>query len=152
MNEKVIQLLNEARSRELTAIGQYMVQHYELEDAQFGKLAERLKAVGIQEMRHAETLAVRILFLGGIPISKPDGEIKKKEEIAAMLKTDIALEQQAVTMYNRAAGVCAQEGDNVSRNLFEKLAAEEEEHLDEFENIADHVQKLGAAYVATLTG
>ena len=151
MNEKVIQLLNEARARELTAIGQYMVQHYELEDAQFEKLAERLKSVGIQEMRHAESLAERILFLGGTPVSKPDGEIIKKEEIPAMLKTDIGLEQQAVSMYNRSAGICAQEGDNVSRHLFESLAGEEEKHLDDFENTLDHVNKLGAAYLATLT-
>ncbi len=152
MNEKVIDLLNEARARELTAIVQYMAQHYELEDARFGKLAERLKAIGIQEMRHAEALAERILFLGGVPISKPSGETKKKEEIPAILRTDIALEEQAVTMYNHAAGICAHEGDNVSRHLFEKLAAEEEEHLDEFENTADHVERLGAAYLATLTG
>ncbi|MBI4321713.1 MAG: bacterioferritin [Chloroflexi bacterium] len=152
MNQKVIDLLNEARARELGAISQYMTQHYELEDTQFGKLAERLKAIGVEEMRHAEALAERILFLGGLPVTKPSGETKRKEEIPALLRTDIGLEQEAVAMYNRSAGICAQEGDNVSRNLFEKLAKEEEEHLDEFENTADHVDKLGAAYLATLTG
>lgn len=152
MNQKVIGVLNEARARELAAITQYMAQHYELEDAQFGKLADRMKKIAIEEMRHAESLAERILFLGGVPTTKLDGEIKKQEEIPALLKTNIALEQDAVVMYNRSAKLCAEEGDTVSRNLFEKLAAEEEEHLSEFQNTADHVDKLGAAYLATLTG
>lgn len=152
MNEKVVGVLNEARGRELAAIVQYMAQHYELEDAQFGKLAERMKKIAIEEMRHAERLAERILFLGGVPTTKMDGQIKKQEEIPAMLQTNIALEQDAVALYNRSARLCAEEGDNVSRNLFEKLAAEEEEHLSEFENTADHIKKLGPAYLATLTG
>ena len=65
MSKKVIGLLNEARSRELTAISQYMAQHYELEDSDFGKLASKFKEVAITEMKHAEKLAERILFLKG---------------------------------------------------------------------------------------
>ena len=67
MSQKVIDLLNQARARELTAITQYMAQHYELEDSDFGKLAGKLKEIGIQEMKHAEQLAERILFLNGEP-------------------------------------------------------------------------------------
>jgi len=63
MSQKVIDLLNAARARELTAISQYMIQHYELEDTDFGKLAKRMKEIAIQEMKHAEALAERILFL-----------------------------------------------------------------------------------------
>ncbi|MCK7485211.1 MAG: hypothetical protein MZU97_06385 [Bacillus subtilis] len=69
-----------------------------------------------------------------------------------MLATDIGLEAQAIKMYNEAAGVCAQEKDQISKQLFEKLLGEEEEHLNQFENIKDHIEKLGAAYIVTLAG
>lgn len=152
MSQKVIDLLNAARARELTAIGQYMAQHYQLEDRDFGKLASRLKEIAIQEMKHAERLAERILYLNGEPTTKPDGEIKKSQEIPDMLVTDIGLETQAIDVYNRAALSCAEEKDNVSKRLFEELLADEEEHLDIFQNLKDHIDKLGTPYLATLTG
>jgi bacterioferritin len=152
MSKKVIDLLNAARARELTAITQYMAQHYELEDSDFGKLASKMKEIGIQEMKHAEDLAERILFLKGEPTTKPDATIKKGQEIATMLATDIALERQAIKMYNEAAVICAEQKDQISKHLFERLLGEEEEHLDIFENLKAHVDKLGAAYLAMLTG
>ena len=152
MSKKVIDLLNKARASELTAISQYMAHHYELDDSDFGKLAKILKKTGIEEMKHAEKLAERILFLGGTPTTKPDGEAKKGQEIAKMLATDIGLETGAVKMYNAAANACAAEKDQISKQLFEELLADEEEHLDVFQNIKEHVDKLGAAYLATLTG
>ena len=152
MSKKVIDLLNGARSRELTAISQYMSQHYELEDSDFGKLASKFKEVAIAEMKHAEKLADRILFLKGEPTSKPDGVAKKGQQIPEMLTTNIDLEQQAILMYNVASMVCASEKDQISKKLFEELLKEEEGHLDYFENIKDHVDKLGASYLVTLTG
>jgi bacterioferritin len=152
MNPKVIDLLNEARQRELTAISQYMIHHYELEDTDFGKLASKIKEIAIAEMKHAEKLAERIAFLNGVPTSKPDAPSKKGQQIPEMLATDIALETQAVRMYNDAAIICAAEKDQKSKDLFEELLGEEECHLDFFEKIKDHVDKLGAAYLATLTG
>jgi bacterioferritin len=103
-------------------------------------------------MKHAEKLAERILFLGGTPTTKPDGDTKKGQQIDEMLKTDVALEEGAVKMYNASANACAAEKDQISKQLFEELLAEEEAHLDVFQNIQDHVDKLGAAYLATLTG
>jgi bacterioferritin len=152
MSQKVIDLLNAARSRELTAISQYMIQHYELEDSDFGKLAKKMKEVAIQEMKHAEAFAERILFLKGTPTSKPDGEAKKGQTIEAMLATDIGLESQAIKMYNEAAEVCAQEKDQISKQLFEKILGDEEDHLNFFDNTKDHVDKLGGTYLVTLTG
>jgi bacterioferritin len=152
MSQKVIELLNEARARELSAISQYMIQHYELEDADFGKLAAKMKEIAIQEMKHAEALAERILFLKGEPTAKPDAAAKKGQEIADMLKTDIALESQAIKMYNEAAVTCANEKDQISKQLFEKLLGEEEEHLNVFEIFKEHIDKMGSAYLATLTG
>ena len=150
MSKKVIDLLNAARSRELTAIQQYMNQHYELEDKDFGTLAKKMKEIAIQEMKHAEALAERILFLKGTPTYKPDAEIQKGQDIPAMLVTDTKLETNAIKMYNEASVICAAENDQISKNLFEKLLGEEEDHLNFFENTGEHVEKLGAAYVATL--
>ena len=152
MSKKVIDLLNAARSRELSAITQYMAQHYELEDQDYGKLAKKLKEIGIQEMKHAEALAERILFLEGEPTTKPDAMVKKGQSIAEMLKTDMALDSASIKMYNEAAVVCAQEKDQISKQLFEKLLGEEEGHFNDFENVKDHLEKMGNAYLATLAG
>jgi bacterioferritin len=152
MSKKVIDLLNAARSKELGAITQYMAQHYELEDQDYGKLAKKLKEIGIQEMKHAEALAERILFLEGEPTTKPDGIAKKGQSIADMLKTDMALETAAIKMYNEAAVICAAEKDQISKQLFEKLLGEEEGHFNDFENVKDHLEKMGDAYLATLAG
>jgi bacterioferritin len=152
MSQKVIDLLNKARSRELTAISQYMSQHYELEDTDFGKLASKFKEIAITEMKHAEKLAERILFLNGEPTSKPDALVKKGQQIPQMLTTNMALESSAIKLYNEAAIVCAAEKDQISKELFEELLKEEEDHLNYFENVKDHIDKLGTAYLATLTG
>jgi len=152
MSQKVIDLLNKARSRELTAISQYMSQHYELEDSDFGKLASKFKEVAITEMKHAEKLAERILFLNGEPTSKPDALPKKGQQIPQMLTMNMALEAGAIKMYNEASMVCAAEKDQISKELFEDLLKDEEDHLNYFDNTKDHVDKLGAAYLATQTG
>ncbi|RPJ05017.1 MAG: bacterioferritin, partial [Deltaproteobacteria bacterium] len=148
MNKKVIDLLNQARERELGAISQYMVHHYELEDKDYGKLASRLKEIAIAEMKHAEKLAERILFLNGQPSTKAAGQALKGQEIADMLKTDIGLETEAIQMYNEAAVVCAAEKDQVSKDLFEELLKNEEEHLNAFDNTRNFVDTLGVPYLA----
>lgn len=150
MSEKVIALLNEARSRELTAIGQYMAQHYELANQGFGKPASKIKEIAIQEMKHAELLAERILFIGGVPTYKSDAVAKTGEEIATMMKTDIELETAAIKMYNEAANACSAENDQVSKQLFESLLHDEEQHLDFFQKTSEHIDQLGGAYLATL--
>jgi bacterioferritin len=149
---KVIDLLNQARARELTAIMQYMVDHYELEDGDFGVLAKTMKKIAIQEMKHAEALAERILFLNGEPGTKADAAIERGQSIPDMLKNAEALEAQAIDMYNAAAAACGEARDHVSKQLFEKLLAEEEDHIDIFQNTAAHVDELGDAFLARLTG
>jgi len=150
--KKVIDLLNDARAQELEAILQYMAHHYELEDADFGKLAKVLKDTAIVEMKHAEKLAERILFLGGTPTSQLQPQPKKGQTIPQMLATDEALEAGAVQLYNASAVRCAELGDQISKELFEELLADEEGHLDTFQNIANHLKQMGESYLATLTG
>jgi len=152
MIQTVIDLLNEARITELEAVNQYMIHHYELKNKDFGKLASKIKEIAVVEMKHAEKLAERILLLKGEPISKPDTTPKTGQKIPEMLTTDTGLEEQAVRMYNDAAVICAAEKDHKSKELFEELLSDEEKHLSLFENIKNHVDKLGPAYMATLTG
>jgi bacterioferritin len=151
-SQKVIDLLNEARAREITAIMTYMAYHYVLEDQDYGKLAKAFKKIGIEEMKHGEECAERILFLNGVPTTKPDGKIQKTDKIDKMLEVSEALEQQACDMYNAAANECAKEGDQISKKIFEELLAEEEEHLDYFQNQQELIKQLGTAYLATLVG
>ena len=152
MNKKVIDLLNQARERELHAIIQYMIQHYELDNDGYDKLAGRMKAISIQEMKHAEKLGERIMFLGGVPSTKPAADAKKGLDLSGQMKFDEELEAGAIKMYNDSAVICAAEGDQASKQLFEELLADEEAHIDEFQKTLDHIEKLGQAYIATLTG
>ena len=148
---KVIDALNAARSRELTAILQYMNNHYQLEDSDFGKLAKVFKEIAIVEMKHAEKLAERILFLNGVPTYKLESEVQKGLDIPGMLKVSEGLEQGAIDMYNQSINLCAAEGDDGTKQIFQELLAQEEDHIDTFQNTLDHVEKLGAAYIATLS-
>ncbi|MEW6374927.1 MAG: ferritin-like domain-containing protein [Thermodesulfobacteriota bacterium] len=152
MIQTVIDLLTEARLRELEAIDQYMTHHYEMENKGLDKLATKIKQIAAAKMKHAEKLAERVLFLRGEPISKPNTISQKGQEIPEMLATDIVLERQAIKMYNEATVICTSEKDQKSKELFEELLSDEEGHLNFFENIKNHVDKLGAAYIATFTG
>jgi bacterioferritin len=152
MIQTVIDLLNEARLRELEAIDQYVIHHYEMENKGLDKLAAKINEIAQVKMKHAEKLAERILFLKGGPISKPDTPSKKGQEIPEMLATDVALERRAVKMYNEAAVICTSEKDQKSKDLFEEFLRDEKEYLNFFENIKDYVDRLGEAYIATLTG
>jgi len=83
---------------------------------------------------------------------KPDALPKKGQEIGEMLATDVDLENEAITMYNEASVICSAEKDQKSKDLFEELLGEEEAHLHFFERIKNHIDKMGAAYIVTLTG
>ncbi|MGD0092921.1 MAG: ferritin-like domain-containing protein [Planctomycetota bacterium] len=148
----VIAALNRARSAELGAILQYMSQHYELEDRDFGQLAAEMKHIGIDEMKHAEKLADRILVLEGVPTSDPNLKPKKGQSIEEMMAQGISLEETAIKDYNESLHVCRQNNDYVSAKVFEELVCEEQEHLLHFQDVVNHIKELGAAYLATLVG
>jgi len=150
MNQKVVDALNAGRAAELTAVMQYMADHYVQEDRGYSKLASEIKKIAIVEMKHAEALAERILYLGGIPVTKPDGVAKQGGSIPELLEHNRDLEKGAIDMYNAAAVLCGAEGDQVSKDLFEQLLAAEEDHWDWFDTTRSHVETLGDAYLATL--
>jgi len=142
-NEKVINELNRALSAELTAIVQYMVQAEMCDNWGYGELGEATKKRAIQEMRHAEGLIERILFLDGTPAVALALEPKIGASVKAQLELDLHDEVDAIKQYNAAAALCRQEGDNGSRDLFEKMIKDEEMHTDYLETQLRVISEVG---------
>ena len=129
-NEQVIEQLNAALKAELTAIVQYMVHAEMCSNWGYNRLGAYIKKQAIDEMRHAEGLIERILFLDGTP--KVDLGLAPQigATVKAQLANDLAAETEAVRMYNAAVKVCVQAGDNGTRELFEGMVKDEEGHAD----------------------
>ncbi|HAH06399.1 MAG TPA: bacterioferritin [Elusimicrobia bacterium] len=149
---KVIDVLNKARADELAAIMQYMSQHYALADADYGVVAAPVKLIAIDEMRHAEMLAERIFELGGVPVSEPSQKTKKSQSIDEAMDYDVNLEEKAIEDYNEFVQVCLEAKDSISAKLMEVIMAEEQVHLNYFQNVDRHIRELGPAYMAQITG
>jgi bacterioferritin len=150
--EKIIQVLNQARAMELQAITQYMNQHYNLDDMDFGELAAKVKLIAIDEMRHAEQLAERLKELGGEPTTEPAAKVAKGQKIEIIFGFDSQLEDDTIDIYNQFAQVCRENGDSTTMKIFETLIDEEQIHLNYFQNIAEHIEKLGESYLARIAG
>ncbi len=148
MHEKSVELLNAALADELAAVHQYMYFHFHLDDLGYGPLANMLKMTAIDEMRHAESIAERILFLGGEVEMEVATPVEKITDAQAMLDRAKRLEQEAIDMYNRFALECAQNLDSGSKKLFEELVAAEELHWDAFDRQAAFVKRFGERYLA----
>lgn len=149
---KVIEVLNKARAMELQAIHQYMNQHYNLADMDYGELAANLKLIAIDEMRHAELFAERIKELGGEPGSEPAEKVKKGQKVEQVFIFNSELENNTMDIYNQLLLVCRENGDSTSMKLFEMIIDEEQEHFNYFDNISDHLEKLGATFLARIAG
>ena len=150
--EKVIAVLNKARSMELQAIHQYMNQHYNLDDMDFGEFAAKVKLIAIDEMRHAEMFAERIKELGGEPTTEPAGKVEKGQDVEAVFPFDAIEEDNAITAYNKFLLVCQENGDSVSMKLFETVIDDEQIHFNYFDSVDSHIKKLGDAYLARIAG
>lgn len=149
---KVIEALNKARAMELTAISQYMNQHYNLDDMDYGELAGKMKLIAIDEMRHAEAFAERIKELGGEPTSEPDQKVTRGQEVEKVYPFDAGLEDTTIDVYNQFLLVCRENGDSVSMKLFEQIIDEEQAHFNYFDSINNHIEKLGNVYLAKIAG
>ena len=141
-NPKVLAELNKALKEELTAINQYFLHAEMCENWGYHKLAEYIKKQSIGEMKHAEVLMERILFLDGTPSMMPL-ELKVGGSVKAMIESDLALEVSAVKQYNDAVAIAAKEGDNGSRDLLVQLLKDEEEHVDFLEAQMHQIKELG---------
>jgi bacterioferritin len=145
---KSIQLLNHAVADELQAVHQYMYFHFHLDDQGFAPLAMLFKRIAIMEMGHIELLAERILFLKGDVEMVAAGPVEKITEPEAVVAKAMTMEEQSAEAYNSAALACAANADSASKQMFEKLVGDEENHFDQFEKQRDNIQRFGPSYLA----
>ena len=140
---KVVELLNEALKNELTAVNQYWLHYRLLDNWGVHRLAEFERHESIDEMKHADKLAERILFLDGLPNFQMLGRLRIGESVEECLKADLDLELEAVTQLKLAVGHCEKVHDYVSRGLFAEILANEEAHVDELETQFDMIARMG---------
>jgi bacterioferritin len=150
--KKVIEVLNKARAMELQAIHQYMNQHYNLDDLDYGELAANLKLIAIDEMRHAEMFAERIKELGGEPVTEPADKVERGQSVETIFPFDAKLEDDTIDVYNQFLLVSRENGDSTTMKLFESIIDEEQEHFNYFDNVSEHIEKLGSSFLARIAG
>ena len=142
-NEKIIALLNDFLADELTAISQYMVHSEMCANWGYEKLHKHTEKRAIDEMKHAEKLIGRILFLEGQPIVSQLKKISIGAGVESQLKNDLEAEAEAIKAYNDGIRLCMELGDNGSRELIEDNLEDEEEHLDWLEAQLDQINQMG---------
>ena len=142
-DKRVIELLNEALKNELTAVNQYWLHYRMLDNWGIHKLAEFERSESIDEMKHADKLAERILFLDGLPNFQMLGKLRIGESVEEMLKCDLALEMEALTQLKGAIAHCESVQDYVSRDLFSDILDNEEDHVDTLEQQFDMIARMG---------
>ena len=140
---KTIEFLNKALTNELTAINQYWLHYRVLADWGVSKLAEYERHESIDEMKHADILAERILFLNGLPNFQAIHKLKVGETVEEILKADLAMENEAIPLLRDAIEACEQARDFVSREIFVRILESEEEHVDFLETQFDMIARMG---------
>jgi bacterioferritin len=152
-NPKVIASLNEALKEELTAISQYFLHAEMCENWHYDRLGSFIKKQSIDEMKHAEMLIERILFLDGTPTMTDGLQLSIGKNVREQIESDLKLEIGAVAQYNAAVQLARDEGDNASRELFERLLKDEEQHVDWLEAQVHQIKEMGyERYLATQVG
>ena len=142
-NEKILETLNELLADELTAINQYMVQSEMCADWGYQKLHEAIEKRAIEEMKHAEQLIGRILFLEGKPIVSNLKKINIGATVDVQHKNDQKAEEGAIKAYNDAIKLAVEAGDNGTRDMLEEILEDEEEHIDWIESQLDQIEQMG---------
>ncbi|HEY6489999.1 MAG: bacterioferritin [Terracidiphilus sp.] len=150
-NAKVIEQLNRALRDELTAVNQYFLHSEMAENWGYEKYSKSIKKQSIDEMKHAESLMERILFLDGTPSMEPLA-LSIGKSVREMIEADLKLELGAVESYNEAIRVCVENKDNGSRDLFVRLLKDEEGHVDWLEAQVHKINEIGyERYLITQT-
>jgi bacterioferritin len=143
-DKKVIEILNEVLTAELTAINQYFVHGEMCENWGYERLHHEIRMHSIGEMKHAESVIERILFLEGVPNVQRLWKINIGETVPEQLKVDLALELDAVKRLNEGIEACRTADDNTTRRLLEQILDDEEEHIDWIEAQIDLIEQVGA--------
>tara|TARA_E500000305_G_scaffold109967_1_gene116429 strand:- start:161 stop:652 length:492 start_codon:yes stop_codon:yes gene_type:complete len=144
-DDKVIEFLNKALTNELTAINQYWLHYRVLANWGVTKLAEYERHESIDEMKHADILADRVLYLDGLPNFQAIHKLKVGESVEEILKADLALEMEAIPLLKDAIEHCEKVRDYVSREIFERILESEEEHVDFLETQFELIERVGLA-------
>lgn len=142
-DDKVIGYLNQVLKNELTAINQYFLHARMYRNWGLNTLNEHEFQESVDEMKHADALVERILFLEGLPNMQDIGSLRIGENTKEMLESDLKLEQAAVPVLREAVEYCEAQKDFVSRQLFADILSSEEEHIDWLETQLDLIQKMG---------
>ena len=140
---KVIDYLNQALTNELTAVNQYWLHYRLLDHWGIEKLSQFERHESIDEMKHADQLADRILFLDGLPNFQAIGRLKIGETVEEILRADLALEMEAIPLLKEAIAHCETVRDFVSRDLFARILDNEEAHVDTLETQFDMIARMG---------
>jgi bacterioferritin len=140
---KVIDYLNQALKHELTAVNQYWLHYRLLDHWGYLEMAKKWREESIEEMRHADTLTERILFLDGHPNMQSLNPLRIGQDVKEIIDCDLAAENEARALYLDAAKYCDSVNDRASRNLFEKLVEDEEGHIDFLERQLDLIAQIG---------
>lgn len=144
-NDKIIQTLNDVLTAELTAINQYFIHAKMNANWGFHKLAAKIRAESIDEMKHADKLIERILFLDGVPNVQRLNKVNVGETVKEQFELDLKLELDAIARFNTGIALARDVGDNASRELLERMLISEEEHTDWLETQLGLIEKLGEA-------
>lgn len=139
----VIDLLNAVLTAELTAINQYFVHAKMCENWGYQRLYERIRAESIDEMKHADELIARILFLEGVPNLQRLGKVNIGQNVKEQLELDLALEYEAISRLKDGIRLCREAGDNGSEVLLLKILTSEEAHVDWLEAQLEQIEQLG---------
>ncbi len=142
-NKNVIEQLNMRLSEELTAINQYFVHAEMCENWGYERLHSMIRKRSIDEMKHAEKLIARIIFLEGTPIVSKLNKIHIGAEVGKMHMNDHIAEEGAIKGYNDSIKLCVEVGDNGTRELLESILKEEESHIDLIEAQLDQIKQMG---------
>jgi bacterioferritin len=146
---QVIALLNDVLSAELTAVNQYWLHARLCENWGYERLWKKIREESLEEMKHADELIERILYLDGMPNLQRLGKFNVGETVPEQFKLDLQVEYEAVKRLNEGIEACRAKGDNGTRALLEKMLADEEDHVDWLEEQQRLVETIGeAAYLA----
>jgi bacterioferritin len=140
---RVIELLNEVLTAELTAVNQYFIHAKLMHDWGYRRLADHTRHESIDEMKHAERLMERIIFLGGLPNMQRLFPVKVGETVKEQFELDLQVELEAIRRLNNGIAMCVEVGDNTSRHLLEEILVSEEEHTDWLETQLETMRQIG---------
>ncbi len=147
--KKIIETLNSLLADELTAINQYMVHSEMCANWGYEKLHKHFEKRAIDEMRHAEKLIGRILFLEGLPVVSRLKKISIGKDVSEQLKFDHLAEEDAIRAYNDAIVLCGELKDFATREVLEKILNDEDQHIDKIEELQDQISQMGAGIFLT---